>query len=164
MTSVVVVGIGREMRGDDAAGLKIVRQWQSMFPETAGRPDVRVELIETPSTALLEAMRGARVAVLVDAVRGGGPPGSVHVLEAAELSAYGSGSRTAHGWGVGETLALARAVDPGAFPARVTVVGIEVGDVVVGSGLTSFVRGALKRGARIVQGIVEEEAEAVRRS
>ncbi len=51
MTKVAVIGIGQSLRGDDAAGLIAVRQWQEKYPQTASRPEVRIETDELPGLA-----------------------------------------------------------------------------------------------------------------
>src|SRR5512142_676272 len=108
MTKVAVVGIGQGLRGDDAAGLEAVRRWQEKFPETASRPEVRVEMNELPGLALLGLIEDAEAAVLVDAVQSSALPGTIHLLKQEELSAFASHAKTAHGWGVAETLDLGR--------------------------------------------------------
>ncbi len=35
---IAVIGIGQSLRGDDAAGLEAVRQWQEKYPKTAKPP------------------------------------------------------------------------------------------------------------------------------
>ena len=66
---IIVIGIGQSLRGDDAVGPKAVRQWQESFPETASRPEVRVETLELPGLDLLTYLDGMDDAVLVDAIQ-----------------------------------------------------------------------------------------------
>ena len=53
------------------------------------------------------------------------------------------GSGSAHGWGVAETLALGRRLQPEKMPARVDILGIEAGDVHLGEGLSPEVAMAM---------------------
>ena len=80
MTKVAVIGIGQSLRGDDAAGLEAIRQWQEKFPETASRPEVRVEASELPGFALLDMLEDVDAAILVDAVQSSAQPGTIHRL------------------------------------------------------------------------------------
>ncbi len=53
---IAVIGIGQSMRGDDAAGLDAIRQWKVEYPETATRPDIRVETSELPGLDLIDRL------------------------------------------------------------------------------------------------------------
>lgn len=108
----IVIGIGNAFRGDDAAGLAVAR---------ALGDDPRVIVHEGEPIDLLDRWEGAGEVVVVDAARSGAPPGTVHRLEA--LAAPFAAGGSTHAFGLGETLALARAL--GRAPAQVTVIGIE---------------------------------------
>src|SRR5512142_1104173 len=103
---VTVIGIGQSMRGDDAAGLEAVRRWQLGYPATATRPGVQVQYAELPGLALLDMLEGFDAAVLVDALQSAAPAGTVHRLALDELDSFSNGAKSAHGWGVAETLQL----------------------------------------------------------
>lgn len=141
--SLVVVGIGQALRGDDGAGLAAVKAWQQSYPESTRRSNVRVEMAELPGTGLLALLEGAQAAILVDAVRSGATPGMVHSLSEADLAYPIASSASAHGWGVAETLALGRQLIPEQMPESIQVIGIEAGDVGMGEGLSSAVSAAL---------------------
>lgn len=144
----VIVGIGQSLRGDDAAGLEAVKLWQARY---SGEHFVRVELAEAPGMALLDLMRGASSAILVDAVEGGARSGSVHLVSEAQIERFVSGSGSAHGWGVAETLALARQLDPESLPARIAIIGIEVASFALGAPLSPSVAAALPAAAELIQ-------------
>jgi hydrogenase maturation protease len=107
-----VIGIGQTLRGDDAAGVEAVRRWQAAYPATASRKDVTVTLSELPGLALLDQLEGFDSAILVDAVQSSAEPGVIHRLTPHDLDAFGSGSGSAHGWGIAETLKLDRQLNP----------------------------------------------------
>ncbi len=136
---IAVIGIGQSLRGDDAAGLEAVRRWQEKYPETASRFEVRVEASEMPGLTLLDLIDGAEAAILVDAVRSHAPAGTVYSIYPNELEAFTSASQSAHGWSVAETLALAKELNLPVRRIQVRIVGIEVGQVEVGSGLSEAV-------------------------
>ena len=141
VTKVAVIGIGQSLRGDDAAGLEAVRQWQGKFPETAGRPDVRIEASELPGLALLEMLNDVHAAILVDAVQSSAKPGMIHRLSEKELSSFVSGSKSAHGWGVAETLRLGSQLMGANTTIR--IIGIEAEQMDLGAGLSKVVNDAM---------------------
>ncbi len=138
---IAVIGIGQSLRGDDAAGLATIRQWQEKFPETASRPEVRVEASELPGLALLDLIADAEAAILVDAVQSGAPPGTIHKLGEKDLSAFSSDSKSAHGWGVAETLVLSRQLNQDLPPVR--IIGIEATQTIMGASMSEAVEEAL---------------------
>ena len=150
-----IVGIGQSLRGDDAAGLEAVESWRRGEAETAGRADIRVASMELPGLALLDMLDGVRGAIIVDAVQAGAPPGTIHHVEADQLEAFASSSKSAHGWGVAETLRLGLALDPKLKDTEVCVIGIEAERYTVGGGLSRAVSEALPRASAAIQLQVE---------
>jgi hydrogenase maturation protease len=139
------------MRRDDGAGLAAVKRWQSMFVEQAADPGVYVEYLELPGLELLNCLEAAEQVLIVDAVRSGAAPGSLHWLAEKDIAGFGQGSDSAHGWGVAETLALGRQLQPEKMPARVEILGIEIGEVAVGEGLSPEVTRVLDRAALMIE-------------
>ena len=150
MDPVIVVGIGQSLRGDDAAGLEAVHRWQRSYPRTAGDPRVRIVVSELPGLSLLDMIAGSQAAVLVDAICGDAPAGTVRVLTADDPAAFAEGSASAHGWGVAETLALGYTILAEAMPPHVTLIGVEVGQVDLGQGLSVSVEQAMPRVAEAI--------------
>ena len=112
----IVVGIGQLAAGDDGVGLAVAR-------ELAGRGvAVRESADASILLALLDA--GHRV-VVVDAVAGGGPPGSVIRLAPEELG-RGPTPLSSHGLGVAEAIVLARVLYGPRAVAGLEIVGIAI--------------------------------------
>ncbi|MGA7476419.1 MAG: hydrogenase maturation protease [Thermoplasmata archaeon] len=129
----LVIGLGNDQRSDDRSGLEVAR---ALRPLLAGK--VRVEECESEGIALLELWRGADRVIVVDAVRSGAPPGTVHRLEPGD--GFLPGLRTAtstHGLSLAEAVALAKGL--GCLPRHLVVYGIEAGDVGMGVALTPAV-------------------------
>jgi hydrogenase maturation protease len=128
-----VLGIGNAWQGDDAAGLVTARRMRELAP--AG---VDVRELEGEPVSLVEAWGGADSVFVVDAVRSGGAPGTVHRLDATDepLPATLSAAST-HTLGVGEAIELARAL--GRLPARIVLYGIEAESIAAGADLTPAV-------------------------
>lgn len=135
---VVVIGVGNEDRRDDGVGSLVVRRLRRAAPAGA-----RWALCAGDAPSLLEAWRGAREAILVDALVSGATPGSVHRFEAhlgpvpAEFAHCSS-----HSLGVAEAIEMGRAL--GALPERLVVFGIEGEDFRSGRGLSRGVEAAAR--------------------
>lgn len=140
MLPTLVVGIGNVDRGDDAAGLAVVRRLR-------GRVGQHVSLVESAGdlTTLLDHWTRASTVVVVDAMSSGAAPGTVRRFDATDtpLPARGFRQVSSHRFGVPETIELARTLDR--LPARLVVYGIE-GDSFDGDGtLTPAVEAAVQR-------------------
>ena len=149
--NLVVIGIGQALRGDDGAGLAAVQVWQETYPDSARHSNVRVELAELPGIGLLSLLEGVKVAILVDAVRSGALPGTVHFLSEADLANPLASSASAHGWGVAETLALGRQLTPQQMPGSIQLIGIEAGELGMGETLSPPVAAALTQAASQIE-------------
>jgi hydrogenase maturation protease len=135
----VVIGLGSDLRGDDSAGLEVARRLRGALP-----PSVVVMESSGDPAALVEAWSGAALAIVVDAVRSGAPPGTVHLpAEPPALSRQPSGS---HALGLADAVELGRAL--GRLPDELVVVGIEGGDFTPGAPMTPPVLAAVRRTAR----------------
>jgi len=153
-----IIGIGQSLRGDDAAGPAAVSLWQKAFQSTASRPDIIVELADLPGIGLLNLLAGASKAVLVDAVQSDAEPGTIHTLTEDHLASFELGDRSAHGWGIAETLSLGRALNLAEMPAELTLIGIEAAQLEIGAGLSPEVELALPRVASLIELIVSGAA------
>ena len=114
MSSLLVVGVGNDLRGDDAAGLLAVRRLAALGPS-----DIDVVEHAGDPAALAEAMSGRDEVVVIDAVSSGDEAGAV--LELTAEAGVLRGPASSHGLGLGEALALVGLT--GASPA-VRVIGI----------------------------------------
>jgi hydrogenase maturation protease len=131
-----VIGVGNEYGSDDAAGLVVARRLRERGVEAMEQ--------EGEPIALLEAFAGLDAVVLVDAVRSGAAPGTVHRLDASDepLPARLFGSPSTHAVGVGEAVELARALDR--LPSRVLVFGLEGERFEAGTTLSPAVEAAVE--------------------
>jgi hydrogenase maturation protease len=136
--AVRIVGVGNPWRSDDGAGLAVARALRGTIP------GVEVLEREGEPAALIEAWDGADAAWVVDAVRSGAPPGTIHRFDAGEgpLPAELFGASTHH-LGVADAVELARVL--GRLPGRLVVVGIEGASFGAGDTLTPEVAAAVDR-------------------
>ena len=131
----MVIGIGNGLGHDDAAGLVIARGLRASGHEA----ELTVHEHECETLGLLDIWQGADAVVLVDAIRSGAPPGTLHRFDAtcAPIPARLRSSSSTHAFGVGEAIELARAL--GRLPRRVVLLGIEGRRFAAGSGLSDEV-------------------------
>ena len=152
---IAVIGIGQSLRGDDAAGLEAIRQWQEKYPETANRSEVRVEASELPGLALIELLDDMDAAVIVDAVQSSAKPGTIYSINPDDLSAFTPDAQSAHGWGVAETLQLGRQLYPTLKKLSIRLIGIEAEQVSMGAGLSQNVTQAMPELCRTIEDEVQ---------
>lgn len=148
---VVLLGTGQSLRGDDAAGLLAVRSWLERHAQTARHPRLRVEILPLAGLALLELVRGADAAIIVDAVHSSAPAGTVHLLSFEQLANFERGAGSAHGWGIAETLALGYQLYPEDMPDEVSLIGIEGENFSPGEPLSNPVRRSMPAVVEIVE-------------
>lgn len=142
MKRVAVIGIGQRLRGDDAAGLEAIHQWRHRYPETANRPEVRTEALELAGLNLLAVLENMDAAILVDAVHGPNSAGEIYRLREEEISFFSSDTKSAHGWGVAETLKMGRLLGM-LDEVSICILGIQAGQMNLGEGISWEVRGKI---------------------
>jgi hydrogenase maturation protease len=146
----VVVGVGNEYRRDDGVGLAVAALLRDRVP--AG---VEVVGCELEPSRLLDAWQGAQAALVVDAVRSGAEPGTLHRFDAGRSPVPAAVFRSStHAFGVGEAVELARAL--GTLPRRVVVFGVEGSEFAAGQGLTSRVEAAVEPAATAMLNELEQ--------
>ncbi|MCZ7527998.1 MAG: hydrogenase maturation protease [Acidimicrobiia bacterium] len=152
--SAVVIGLGNPFRRDDGVGWRVVASARPLLSA-----EVAVRELDGEPARIVEAWDGADLAVVVDAVVTGAAPGTVHVLDRSiEALPAGAARGGSHALGVGEAVALARAV--GRAPGRLVVLGVEVADLGDGPGLSPAVERAVAGAAARVAAIVGTPAGA----
>jgi hydrogenase maturation protease len=117
--SVLVIGVGNEMRGDDAVGLIVARRLRMKL---AGEAVIVEEDGDGPR--LVERWKGFNETILVDAVRSGAEPGQIHRFEAdkSQLPTRIFQCST-HAFNIPQAIELARAMNQ--LPFKLTIFGIE---------------------------------------
>lgn len=115
----VVIGVGNPLRGDDGAG----RHAANLLREAAP-PNVEIIECNGEATALLDAMDGADMAILIDACVCGASPGAVRRFDVARESLpQGEFAGSTHGLGLAAAIELARAL--GHLPPVCIIYAIE---------------------------------------
>jgi hydrogenase maturation protease len=156
---IAAIGIGQDMRGDDAAGFEAVRLWEQTHAASASSPDIQVRLITVPALELADALDGADAAVVVDATSGAGEPGTIRTLSLSDLEGHTPASGNPHGWGLPEELRLGKLLGQFSPGLLVRLIGIEAGQMQLGRPLSLAVRAALPLACDRIQA----EIEAIRK-
>jgi hydrogenase maturation protease len=148
--SLRVVGVGNRWRSDDGAGLEAARLLR-------GLPGVEVVECEGEPSRVVDSFEAAEAVWVVDAVRSGAAPGTVHRFDAVAgpLPAAEFATSTHH-LGLGEAVELARTL--GRLPGRLVVLGVEGVSFEVGDALSPEAQAGAERAAEIVR----EEVRATR--
>jgi hydrogenase maturation protease len=139
-SGVVILGTGNDLRGDDAAGLELIRRIRGR----PGPPWLAVREHPGDPVGLLDAWQGCAAAVIVDAMDcGGSAPGAIRRLDASRvpLPTVAVSRASTHGAGIGEAIELARMLER--LPRRVIVYAVQGERFQTGAGLSEPVRAAL---------------------
>ncbi len=134
-----IIGIGSPF-GDDAVGLEAARLLARDPP-----PHCEVIAADRPGADLLELMENAGAVILIDAMRSGARPGTLHELDLDELENCAADFVSSHGLGVAAAVQLARKL--GRAPARGKVLGIEI-DSAPARGVATLSPGARRAAER----------------
>lgn len=135
-SSRLAIGIGNLDRGDDAAGVLVVRQLK------------RTPTMErTDCSDLMDLWDDHDDVVVIDAMLSGSPPGTVKRIDAGLDRLPARCFASTHSFGLSESVELARTL--GRLPGRLTIYGIEGADFALGSAVSSEV-------ARAVANVVDE--------
>ena len=151
-----MIGIGQTLRGDDGAGIVAVKRWEGLYPHTATRAGVSVQYAELPGLALLDMLDGFDAAIIVDAVESAARAGTIYRLGMDELAAFGVAAKSAHGWGVAETLQLGRQLGTLPPELRIRLVGIAARQMVTGEPLSAEVEKALPAACEAIEAEVQQ--------
>lgn len=152
----LVIGLGNDHRHDDRSGLDVARALRLAL---AGR--ARVEECASEGIALLDLWKDSDRVVVVDAVRSGSAPGTVHRLEPADgvLPRFRAATST-HGLSLAEAVALAKGL--GCLPRHLVVYGIEAENVEMGVGLTPPVARGVEEATTRILAELDAETPAAR--
>jgi hydrogenase maturation protease len=156
---VVVAGLGNEFRRDDGVGPAVAAEVGRQMGSAVDARPARDPL------DLLDRWDGADLAIVVDALRGGDPPGTIRVLRfeapggSAEkaVGGHGVGAHSTHGIGLAGVLRLG--VTLGVRPRAVAVVGVQGEDFGDGSGLSDPVAAAVPRAVDQVAQLIDDRVQ-----
>ncbi len=152
-----VIGVGSELRGDDAFGIEVVRRLRQR-----GRLPAGVRLVEghTGGINLLFEIEDVSLAVIVDAVKMGRKPGEMEVFRAEEADiVVAERVASLHHVGLADVLELGRLLG---HEAEIYIIGVEPADCSIGAEMSEAVRGKIEAACEAVEQLVSKAAEGQR--
>ncbi|MGB9791238.1 MAG: hydrogenase maturation protease [Thermacetogeniaceae bacterium] len=137
---ILVIGCGNLLAADDGVGLHVVRSLKECpLPE-----GVKVIEAGCPGLNLLDLWEGFEKVILVDAVKSGAPPGTVHCFDSGVLPPREAMPLSSHGINVVDAVELGRRL--GRLPGQLAIVGVEIAsEEAFVEGLTPAVAEAVPR-------------------
>ncbi|WP_333783933.1 HyaD/HybD family hydrogenase maturation endopeptidase [Thermocrinis sp.] len=143
--SILILGVGNILLSDEGLGVRAVEKLKEgyIFPEN-------VKLLDggTLGIDLLYFLEGAERLIIVDAVMGGGPPGTLYKFSGDEVKAYFRGKVSAHELGIQEVLGIAQLT--GKYPKEVVVIGMEPESLEISLELSQTVRNSLEKLVKLI--------------
>lgn len=154
---VLVLGVGNILLSDEGAGVRAAEALQRMDLPRG------VEVLDggTASMALLDSLSDRDKVVIIDAVKGGGEPGTLYRFTPDDIRVHGEVITSLHQLGVLDALAHVECL--GHAPKSVIFYGIEPGEMEWGLDLTPRVGAALPRVVELVLGEVGAAAPSAAR-
>ncbi|NTV15257.1 MAG: hydrogenase maturation protease [Desulfobulbaceae bacterium] len=146
--NVLVLGVGNILLHDEGLGVRAIEELERAYTFAPS-----VELLDggTCGLELLDNLKGRDLLIIIDAMKNGGPPGSVYRLADQEVPGHFNTRITPHQLGISDLLATLGLMD--SLPGRLVLFGVEPGDLSTGLGLSAAVEGAL---ATVVVAVAEE--------
>jgi hydrogenase maturation protease len=144
---VVVLGVGNLLLSDEGVGVHVANKLMEMdLP-----PGVQVVEGGTDGFRLMNVVTGAARLIVVDAVKGGGPPGSIYRFDIKDAPTYPDEYKTSvHQIGILEVIHLSELI--GETP-ETTIIGVEPKSLDMGMELSPEVQAKV---SRIIELVLEE--------
>jgi hydrogenase maturation protease len=144
---VVVLGVGNLLLSDEGVGVHVANKLMEMdLP-----PEVDVVEGGTDGFRLMNVVTGAARLIVVDAVKGGGPPGSIYRFDIKDAPTYPDEYKTSvHQIGILEVVHLSELI--GKAP-ETTIIGVEPKSLDMGMELSPEVQAKVPR---IIELVLEE--------
>jgi hydrogenase maturation protease len=147
---ILVLGVGNLLLSDEGVGVHVAQRMMTMVMP----PEVQVVEGGTDGFGLINVITEADRMILIDAVRGGGQPGSIYRFEIEDCPPYPDMFKTSvHQISILEVINLSSLI--GSTP-RTTIIGIEPACMEMGMELSPAVEAKVPR---VIQ-MIKEEVEA----
>lgn len=147
---ILVLGVGNLLLSDEGAGVHVAQRMMAMDMP----PEVQVVEGGTDGFGLVNIITQADRMILIDAVKGGGQPGSIYRFEIEDCPPYPDIFKTSvHQISILEVIHLSSLI--GSTP-RTTIIGIEPACLEMGMELSPAVEAKIPR---VIQ-MIKEEVEA----
>jgi hydrogenase maturation protease len=145
--NILVLGVGNLLLSDEGVGVHVAQRMMTMDMP----PEVRVVEGGTDGFGLVNVITEADRMILIDAVKGGGQPGSIYRFEIEDCPPYPDIFKTSvHQISILEVINLSSLIGT---PPRTTIIGIEPASLEMGMELSPVVAAKVPR---VIQMIKEE--------
>lgn len=124
MNPVRIIGIGSPFGADTLGIMAAKRLSDSNLVDRFPPGTLSIRVCDRPGVGLLDEIRDAELAILIDAARFGGHTGEIRRFTEKDIEGAVT-VRSSHDLGVAETLALGRSL--AALPPELVLYGIEIG-------------------------------------
>ncbi|RLG71272.1 MAG: hydrogenase maturation protease [Methanobacteriota archaeon] len=151
----VILGFGNLLMGDEGIGIHIINLLREK-----NLPN-HVEIVDggTAATKIFHFLEGVTKLVVVDAIRTGGKPGTIHRKQIKNVSTLRpSWGFSQHQLGVGEAMLMTKL--EGKLPENIVLVGVEPKDVSPGTRLSREVAMAIPKVLEFVMEEVHKECSS----
>jgi hydrogenase maturation protease len=134
----VVLGVGNLLLSDEGVGPHAIARLERSL-----RLPPSVDLIDggTSAMELLADLADADLLLIVDAVAGGGLPGTIHVLQGDDVPRFFTLKLSPHQVGLSDVLATLQIA--GQSPRQTVIIGVEPASLALGMELSGEVSSAL---------------------
>ena len=144
-----VIAIGNLLRADDGVGIHAAQILKE------NRPDIEVVDLSTANIEMLEYIKGRDKVVIIDAIKTGDEPGTIHRITPQELRF--SSFTPSHGLNLLDVLLLGWRLYRDEMPRKLVILAVEAEDINSFSDeLTTKVRLAIPRLLEVIEGFLEE--------
>lgn len=146
MNGLLVIGVGNAFRSDDGAGLIAAQRLRDL-----ALPGITILERSGEGSSLMAAWEGSKEVFVIDAVRSGAPPGTIHRIDASNeaIPVQPFNSFSSHAFGVAEAVEMSRLL--GTMPQRLLLWGIEGEQFKAGKGLSIVVAQAVDTAVQQIQ-------------
>ena len=151
MTSIAVVGVGNSLLQDDGAGIHVLAYYAQQGPAD----DVECLDAGTIGLALMERLAGRDGVIALDAMRLGKKPGSLTVLQGADMDAHLLNHHgSVHELGLSDIMDALRL--SGQLPRRRALIGIEPAAMGWGTEPTAAVAAVIPAASNRIRQLLDE--------
>lgn len=131
MDKATVIGVGNILLSDEGLGVRAVERLISLYDIP---PNLSVIDGGTMGLDLLPFIEGVSFLLIIDALKGNKPPGSISILRGEEVPAFLGVRLSPHQIGIQELLATSRLL--GIEPEKTVIIGVEPKEMGVGLSLS----------------------------
>ncbi|NVM21982.1 MAG: HyaD/HybD family hydrogenase maturation endopeptidase [Desulfobacterales bacterium] len=150
---IVILGVGNLLMSDEGVGVHVANNMMEMSLPAG------VEVVEggTDGFRLMNVVTEADRLIVVDAVKGGGAPGSIYRFDIKDAPTYPDAYKTSvHQIGILEVVHLSELV--GKTP-ETTIIGVEPGSIDIGMELSAEVEAKLPKIIDLILAEIKRPAE-----